>query len=345
MLSPDEFQAEYPANELAKELPDTAVSSLRDLQYLYGKLYTLATTGGGQYAPYLTPDAASDLVDEPDSLVVVRVDLSGDDPRLADDERGPVWVTTYSEDRIEKVAHCKYPAARGIDHSVTHQSGKSSDPEKLTRYAKERLSKWATDEVVQSVTDDHEQGWVIDALAELGADEDAVKTIEDAAMAALNASTTALLTVQVQLDEDDGYVWPGNSNVDVFSAAMRRRKLSKLVSKNQASDSSGNATDLVTNQSARTVGTAEDPLNYFLGKQLETFPGLDPDEAWRSHPISEDAAVTLMNAETFVDACSYRTFARASTTSRTSSGRQLRRTRIDCTTCCTRQSTRTTTSR
>jgi len=308
VLSPDEFEEAHQPSELEAKLPDTPVASLRDVQYLYGTLYTLATTGGGAYASYLTPDAAGDLVDEPDSLVVVRVDLSGEEPRLADDEQGPVRVTRYTDDLVEAVAHCKFSAARGIDHSVTHQSGKNSSPEKLARYAKERLSRWATDDVVQSVATAHNDGWVIEALATLGTDEDALDAIEAGVEGALNASTTALLTVQVQLDEDEGYVWPGDPSVDVFAAAMRERKLSKLVSKNQATDSSGEATDLVTNEDARTVGTAEDPLNYFLGKQLETFPGLDPDEAWRSHPIAEDAAVTLMNADTFVDACSYRTF-------------------------------------
>jgi len=160
--------------------------------------------------------------------------------------------------------------------------------------------------VVESVAADHEDGWVVDSLAALGAEDEAAAAVEDATTAALSESTTALLTVKVRVEEDEGYVWPGGR--DVFLAAMRRRKLSKLVSKNQATDSSGDATDLVTNADTRTVGTAEDPLNYFLGKQLETFPGLDPDDAWRSHPISEDAAVTLMKAGTFVDACSYRTF-------------------------------------
>jgi CRISPR-associated protein Cas8b/Csh1 subtype I-B len=56
------------------------------------------------------------------------------------------------------------------------------------------------------------------------------------------------------------------------------------------------------------VGTSEDPQNYYLGKQLEKFPGLDIEEAWRTHPISENAAVTVMNAGTFVEACTYRTF-------------------------------------
>jgi CRISPR-associated protein Cas8b/Csh1 subtype I-B len=307
MLSPEEFRDTYPEKKLAEELPDSPVGSLRDIQYLYGTLYTLATTGGGEYAPYLTPDAAGGLTDTDDSLIVIRVDLSGDEPRLAADERGPVWLTGYSEDQIQEVAHCKYPAARGIDHSVTHQSGQNSDPEKLARYAKERLTKWATDDVVQDAADAHDEGGIIDALAELGEDEDALSEIDDALTTKLGGeSTTALLTVNVRVDEDGEYQWPGD--LDVFMEAMRQRKLSKLVTKNKANDSSGDATDLVTGQPARTVGTSEDPQNYFLGKQLEKFPGLDIEEAWRAHPISEDAAVTVMNAETFVEACTYRTF-------------------------------------
>lgn len=307
MLSPEAFCDEYTDAELSEELPESPVGSLRDIQYLYGKLYTLATTGGGEYAPYLTPDAADDLVDTDDSLIVVRVDLSGDEPRLADDNLGPVSVTRYREDLIERVAHCKYPAARGIDHSVTHQAGRNSDPEKLARYAKERLTKWATDEVVTDAAAEHEDGWIVDALATLGEDENALDAVEDGVEKALGGeSATALLTVQVKTDADGEYQWPGD--LDIFLSAMRRRKLSKLVTKNKADDSSGDATDLVTGQPARTVGTSEDPQNYYLGKQLEKFPGLDIEEAWRTHPISEDAAVTVMNAETFVEACTYRTF-------------------------------------
>jgi len=307
MLSPEEFRDEYPEERLADELPDSPIASLRDIQYLYGKLYTLATAGGGDYAPYLTPDAAGDLVDTDRSLIVVRVDLSDDDPRLADDRFGPIRVTRYTDELVRSVAHCKYSAAAGIDHSVTHQAGRNSGPEKLARYAKERLSKWATDDVVQEAAAEHETGWVIDELAALGENEEVLDTIENALVAALGGeSTTALLTVQVKLDSDGEYLWP--DDLDVFMEAMRQRKLSKLVTKNKASDSSGDATDLITGQPARTVGTSEDPQNYYLGKQLEKFPGLDIEEAWRTHPISEDAAVTVMNAGTFVEACTYRTF-------------------------------------
>jgi len=158
MLSPEAFREAYDDEELAAELPDSPIGSLRDLQYLYGKLYTLATTGGGEYASYLTPDAAGDLVDTDNSLIVVRVDVSGDEPRLADDGIGPVQVTRYTKDRIQQVGHCKFSAAAGIDHSVTHQAGRNSKPEKLARYAKERLTRWATNDVVAGVAEEHPRG-------------------------------------------------------------------------------------------------------------------------------------------------------------------------------------------
>ncbi|PSQ29037.1 type I-B CRISPR-associated protein Cas8b/Csh1 [Halobacteriales archaeon QS_9_68_17] len=304
MLDPAEFREKYPPERLEDELPERPVSSLRDIQHLYGRLYTLATAGGGDYAAYLTPDQANDLVGAEESLIVVRVDLSGDRPALDADE--PVNITQYADDLIQKVAHCKFSAARGIDHSVTHRSGRNSDPEKLARYACERLTRWATDDVVQDVADEHPNGEVVHGLATVGGEESNLDRIRSAVKAELGGSTTALLTVQVRREAGADYEWPGD--VPVFNEAMRARKLSKLVSKGQATDSAGQATDLISGERTRTVGTAEDPLNYFLGKQMEKFPGLDPDEAWRSHPISEDGAVTLMNAGEFVDACSYRTF-------------------------------------
>ncbi len=306
MLEPREFEDEYPAEKLKDDLPDRPISSLRDIQYLYGRLYTLATAGGGEYAAYLTPDQATDLFDEPESLIIARADLSGEQPRLDPDR--PVAVTKYSRDLVSRVAHCKYNAARGFDHSITHRSGRNSGLEKLTRYLNERFTAWATDDVIQTVADDHEEGWIVDALAELGENEAEMDRLESALEAELGGSTTALLTVRVRLEPNGPYLWPGDEDVDVFNAAMRARKLSKLVSKGKATESAGTATDLITGIEARTVGTAEDPLNYYLGKQMEKFPGFDPDEAWRTHPVSEDAAVTIMNAETFIDACTYSTY-------------------------------------
>ncbi|WP_255192063.1 type I-B CRISPR-associated protein Cas8b/Csh1 [Natronobeatus ordinarius] len=307
MLSPKAFRDAYDDEELAEELPDSPIGSLRDIQYLYGKLYTLATTGGGEYAPYLTPDAADDLIDTDDSLLVVRVDVSGSEPRLADDQLGAVWSTRYTEGLIEKVGHCYFQnRGAGIDHSITHKSGKNKSPERLGEYAKHRFTRWPSEDAVQHLIKEHPDGWIIDRLAEVADNEALLTEIKEEVQRQISGDQTALITVQVKTESNEGYQWP--ADVDVLMEGMRAQRLSKLVTKNKASDSSGEAYDLVTRERSRTVGTAQDPINYYLGKQREKFPGLDIEEAWRSHPISEDAAVTVMNAEEFVEACTYRTF-------------------------------------
>ncbi len=294
----------YDADELLQEFPSRPISSLRDIQYVYGRLYTLATVGGGEYGAYLTPAQADELVGEPDSLIVVRADLSGDEPRLDSDE--PVWVRNYQSDIVADVAHSYYDSARGFDHSITHRSGRDKEPEKLAEYAQERLTRWATDDVIQAAGEDHEDGWIIDALAEMGEDEDVLGKIEEEVTRLIDGTATSLLTVQVKLEEDGDYLYPGD--VEVFNEAMKQRILSKLVSKGDADESEGEAVDLVTGDEAVTVGTSEDPLNYYLGKQMEKFPGFDADEAWRSHPVSQDTAVDVDNAGPFVEACTYTTF-------------------------------------
>ncbi|MFC7155079.1 type I-B CRISPR-associated protein Cas8b/Csh1 [Halomarina halobia] len=302
---PHEFEKEYDYEELAEELPDRPITSLRDVQYVYGRLYTLATAGGGEFAAYLTPQKSTDLFDEPESLLFLNVDLTGDEPRLDPDE--PVGVRQYGADLVGPVAHSWYNAAKGFDHSITHRTGRNKEPEKVAEYLHERLTAWAADETIRQVAADHEDGWIVEALAHLGEQEGVGERIEEVVFGLLDGKTTALTTVRVKLDEDGEYQFPGACGSTVFDEAMRARKRSKLVSKGEASDSAGRATDLVTGVEGRTVGTAEDPLNYFLGKQLEKFPGFDPDQAWRTHPVSEDVAVTLMNASTFVDACDYYT--------------------------------------
>jgi CRISPR-associated protein Cas8b/Csh1 subtype I-B len=304
---PNEFRERFENDEeLLAELPDRPITSLRDIQYLYGRLYTLATAGTGEYAAYLTPEKGRDLLNDPESLIAVQVDLSGEEPRLADDE--PVFITSYKEHHVSKVVHCWYNSARGIDHSVTHRTGRDKPSEAIVDYLAERLTRWAADDVVQSVADNHEDGWIIDSLATVGELDSTRERLAKSLQHQFEGTTTALIPVRVKFAEDGDYLLPGELDTDVFNAAMRARKLSKLVSKGAAKNSAGSAVDLLTGVESRTVGTAEDPLNYYLGKQLETFPGLDADEAWRTHPVSEDAAVTLMNAEPFVEACTYSTF-------------------------------------
>ncbi|TQQ81831.1 type I-B CRISPR-associated protein Cas8b/Csh1 [Halonotius roseus] len=307
MLSPDAFREKYPPEELEAELPDSPIGSLRDLQYLYGKLYTLATTDGGKYAPYLTPDAADDLLDTDDSLIVVRVDLSGDEPQLADDNRGTVWITRYTKDHIPLAAHCYYQnRGAGIDHSITHKSGQDKSPERLGEYAKHRFTRWPSEDAVQDLAENHGEGWIITDLNKIGENDELTEEIKTSVQRQIDGDQTSLITVKIKTESDGEFQWP--SELEILMEGMRRQRLSKLVTKNKAKDSSGQAVDIVTQQNTRTVGTAQDPINYYLGKQVEKFPGLDIDEAWRSHPVSEDSALTLMKAEQFIETCAYRTF-------------------------------------
>ena len=304
--TPEEFDERYSDDDaLAAEIPERPITSLRDLQYVWGRLYTLATAGGGAYASYLTPEQAIDLFDEPDSLLYLQVDLSDGHPIL--DPEMPVRVRQYERELVEPVAHSWYNAARGFDHSITHRTGRNKEPAEVGEYLYERLSQWAADDVIQGVAAEHPDGWIIEALDQLGEQDGLEQTIIDATEIQIDGPTTALTTVAVRLQKDDYYLLPGELDSDVFDAAMRERKRAKLRSKGKATNSVGQATDLVTDELSRVVGTAEDPLNYFTGKQLERFPGLDPDEAWRNHPVTEDVALSLQNASPFVDACSYYT--------------------------------------
>jgi len=311
MLSPEEFKTEY-EDTLESELPTRPISTLRDIQYLYGRLYTLSTAGGGKFSAYLTPDESRDILNEPESLVALQIDLAADGTASLAEE--PVFVTSLTEQLVPGVAHCDYDSSAGIDHSVTHQTGQDKPPEKIAGYLTDRLTRWATDDVVKETAADHENGWLIDSLANLGENKSLSERIQTATESQLDGTTTALTTIRVCPPESDTYFYPGelateaagSNQTDVFQVAMRARKLSKLVDKNAASNSTGAAVDLITGKESQTVGMAEDPLNYFLGKQHESFPGLNPEEAWRSHPISEDGAVTVINAQTFVDSCLYR---------------------------------------
>jgi len=303
----EEFAKEYDDDEeLVAKFPDRPVTSLRDIQYVYGKLYTLATVGGGEYAPYLTPDQATDLLDEGDSLIVVRVDLSGDEPHLDTDE--PVQVKNYKRDLIPKVAHSYcYNKGNGYDYSITERSGGNKEPHELAEYPEQRFTRWATDDAVHSVAKEHEDGWIIEMLSRLGEDEDAVSKMEDEVIRQVDGNTTALITVQIKTEDEGEYQYPGE--IEVLNEAMKHRFLSRLASKgNEADNSRGEAIDMVSDESGTTVGTATTPLNYYLGKQLEKFPGFDIDEAWRTHPISGDSALNISNSTTFVNACTYSPF-------------------------------------
>ncbi|QLH77556.1 hypothetical protein HZS55_09705 [Halosimplex rubrum] len=299
-------------------LPDRPVTSVRDLQSLYGRLYALGRGLTGEYGPFLSPDAAADLVGE-ERLVVVRVELADDEVALADD---PVRVVPYVEERsgptgdglvpdLSHVAHAKFEAARGVDHSITHLSGQTNGPEKHADHAVERFTRWPSEDAVREEASDHDDGWLLDALDELGGDDDAMERVAEA-VAEVTREGQYLHTVAFgfegdavattdRFDADATWHLPGE--VEVLQEAMVRRKTTKFRAKNEAEDASGDGTCYVGDTDEEVYGVVDDPLKWYLSKQMERFPRFDPDQSWRTQGLGREAAIAAQNATTFLDAC------------------------------------------
>jgi len=305
MLTPTEFNDRYSDDELEDKLLDRPIATVRDIQYLYGQLYTLGTAGSSKYAQYLTPNDATELFEESNSLLAVKVDLSGDTPQV--DPETPVEIREYNETLVDRVALASYPnKGRGIEHSVTHKTGANKTRTDMISYAEGRLQRWPTADGVTDLVDDHEDGWIIEALQSLGKDKQSLRAIGEHIYRNFDDKRRSLVTVRIKLDSDGDYLWPGE--IDVIGEGLKRLYESRLISKNEATDAEGEAADMVTDEITTVAGTTPDPLNFYLTRQTEKYPNFDPNESWRVHSVGKETAVAITNAETFINACSYREF-------------------------------------
>src|SRR5699024_6052554 len=283
--------------EIEAALPDRPVTSIRDVESLYGKLYTLGRGLTGAYGPFLSPDAAGELVGD-ERLVIVRVNLTDGTATLPED---PVRVVTYASETskptneglcpdIEHVAHAKFEAARGVDHSITHLSGQTNEPEKHADHAIERFTRWPNEDAVLAEADAHDDGWLLDALDAFGEGEGAMERIASAA-AEKTEEGQFLHTVACKLDDDavatteqfdPDATWHLPGEIEVLQEAMVRRKTTKFRAKNEAEDASGDGICYVADTDEEVYGVVDDPLKWYLSKQMERFPRFDPDRSWRT---------------------------------------------------------------
>lgn len=284
---------------LEEYLLDRALTTPTDIFYTYGVLYLCGTPAGGGYAEYLTPSSTIDLVDDGrDIIIAADVDLSGEEPEY-------LGITTrkVTPELVSKIAHSKYDASNGIDHSITHKgstSGTGKSPEALTRYVTERLTEWATDETVQSVAAGHEDGWMVEALADLGTEiesdiaSDVIARLDD------EQSYKAIGTVRIKRPGDDEPQWP--SEVEVLNEAMRELKLETYREKNDVR-SEGEGRCFVTGREGELVGCAADPFNFYRSKQQLHAPDNNGSLSWQSRPLSPRAAMMFDLADAFLDEC------------------------------------------
>ncbi|MFC7079209.1 TM1802 family CRISPR-associated protein [Halorussus caseinilyticus] len=275
---------------LDKYLPDGPISSLRRLEVLYGAM-TEAAAGGtdSEYGLYYTPGELAGFVTDADDdryLVTVKVDLTGDDPRL-----DAVTAQPLQPSMVEDLGYARYPWGRGIDHSITERGAKGgSTLDTTVRYCRERLERWTNasgkEPAVGRVADEHPDGHVIRALQTLGSRDDIADQIEDSLASNFPSadSPRVVATVALKLDPEsleappdgppdgDGYYYPGQ--LPVLNEGMVARKNHKLATKNVDSPSKGEGTCMVTGDRGEVFGTAEDPLAFFTIQHSEKFAEL-----------------------------------------------------------------------
>ena len=289
---------------LDAETLDRRPASVRDIQALYGQLVGLAR-GDHPYALYHTPDAAANLRGT-DRVLAVHIQMDGaeTDPTLGEPA---VTRELFTSELGPRVGHSKYGAARGVDHSITHQTGDTSNASTVVDACVERFTRWATESAVQSVIDDHNDGWMIQQLAALGRDTDVVNQLRsDAAEVADDGEH--LVTVVVHTDESveqctisDRPYWPGD--LDVLQEAGARLLSDRWSSKGDATDARGEAVGMVSGDAETVFGTVSDPLERYQTHQHESFPGFDPEESWRTHPIGRDTALAISASSELLDRC------------------------------------------
>jgi CRISPR-associated protein Cas8b/Csh1 subtype I-B len=296
------------AEDIEASIPKRPIASLRDIEVLYGALYTLGRGLTGPYGAYLTPDAAAEQVGN-EALLTIRVDLRGDSATLADPS---VELEMFPEQLISAVAHSKFAAAMGVDHSVTHQSGQTNGPKKHADHAFERLERWPTEDPVAETAANHEDGWLINVLTELSEDEAVETKIRERVTDLIGEEGQLLHTVTVAFDDGDLAVteqyrenatWHYPGELEILQEAMAARKTGKFRAKNDADDASGDGTCFVFDTEETVYGVVDDPMKHYLSKQMEKFPAFDADESWRTQGLGRDAAIRAQNAETFLDAC------------------------------------------
>jgi hypothetical protein len=306
--------ADVPDEELEAIGIDRPVTSVYDVVTLYGRINALVAGNrvegdvSPEYVPYMTPDneQIQDLYDEDNSLLNVHVDLSGDEPTLAEDELVTLERLTWQKAILTGYTRPINKRGPIIAHSIPHHAnGKEAD--RTASYATDRLTRWPTDgRVRQAIPDDTDETSIIDHLAELGADEDAMEQVEDSVkkrVEDIGGTFEGLVSLRIRLKQDGSYRYPGE--IDLVNEGMVAKKGARMKSYSSAADSSGNAADYVTNEVGTALGaTPGSPVEYFYGKQTEKFPNLDPDAGYQLRPLAEDTAADIAAGQAYTAACS-----------------------------------------
>jgi hypothetical protein len=299
---------------IEKLLLDRPVGSLYDVAYLYGKLHALNTAKeydvdiDDRYVGRMTPEARTEYYDQEVGLFSVLVDLTGETPSLGEasevdgigeNSTSPFVAESLDREKMLRVGFSRQDSrAAGYNMSLAHDTTKDSD-EEYKKYIKMPFTRWAASDAVTEVASEHNDGWILQALKEIGESDELLETLEEEVVGAVETAFgdefNGVLAVQLKLPDTDGYAYPGE--IEVLNEAMHYRWVEKRMrSYSEASDASGEALGFVTNEEGEVFGLSDSPLERYKGKMAEKFPDLVVDESWRQRPLTSEAAFAITSA-------------------------------------------------
>jgi len=292
---------------------DRPLASLYDIAYVYGKLHTLNTIRqydvdiAERYIEWMTPDARTDYYDQEVGMFSVLIDLTGETPALgdasevdgiSDENTSPFLAEPIDREKMLRVGFSRQDS-RAVGHNMSLAHDVSKDSEDCVKYVLQMFDRWAASDSVADVADEHEDGWILKALRDVGDKEELMETIGEKVMVAIQEAFgdefSGILSVRLKLPDVDRYVYPGE--VEVLNEAMRHRWVQKRMREySAADDASGSGTGFITGEEGEVFGLSDSPLQRYKGKMAETFPNLVVDGSWRDRPLTTDAASAVSSA-------------------------------------------------
>jgi hypothetical protein len=312
------LDADEDADTIAEFLLDRPMASLYDVAYLYGKLHALNTTRryevpiANRYVERMTPESRTEYYEQELGLFSVLVDLTGEAPTLgvagdlsgmSDDDTSSFVAEPLDREKMLRVGFSRQSSrAAGHNMSLAHDISKPTD--ECTKYVTQLFDRWAASDAVAEVAAEHDDGWILEGLQQIGENEQLMATIENEVVTAIRDSFgsefNGVLSVRLKLPDRDGYAYPGE--VEVLNEAMHYRWVEKRMrSYSEASDASGDGRGFISGSVDEVFGLSDSPLERYKGKMAEKFPNLVVDESWRQRPLTSESAFAVSSGRLLLE--------------------------------------------
>ncbi|WP_435101123.1 TM1802 family CRISPR-associated protein [Halarchaeum sp. P4] len=304
------LNADEDADDIEEGLLGRPIASLYDIAYLYGKLHALNTAKqydvpiDDRHVERMTHESKTEYYEQEVGLFSVLVDLTGKEPTLGEageidevpnDDMSPFVVESLDREKMLRVGFSRQEnRTSGHTRSLAHD--KTVGVEECAEPVAKPLTRWADYDAVKDVATEHDDGWILEALREVGEDDALMEAIEaqapDTAREAFGEEVDAIFSVRMKLSESDRYVYPGE--VDAINEAMLNCWIEQgMRSYSGASDAAGDGQGYITGDTGEVFGLSDSPLQRYKGKMAEKFPNLVVDESWRQRPLTADAAFAV----------------------------------------------------